>query len=149
MAGVRRLQKEYREILENPISSFSVAPKSESDIFKWEAKIQGPIGSAYEGGVFVLDIHFPNEYPFKAPKCNFKTKIFHPNINTNGAICLDILGQKWSPVLTISKVLLSISSLLTDPNPDDPLVSEIATIYKRDPVLFTQTAKTWTQKYAI
>lgn len=73
--------------------------------------------SPYSGGVFFLNIHFPSDYPFKPPKVNFTTKIYHPNINSQGAICLDILKDQWSPALTISKVLLSISSLLTDPNP--------------------------------
>ncbi|KAH0623566.1 hypothetical protein JD844_006456, partial [Phrynosoma platyrhinos] len=110
----------------------------------------GPPDSAYQGGVFFLTVHFPTDYPFKPPKKNlrglnpkkiliilllqiaFTTKIYHPNINSNGSICLDILRSQWSPALTVSKVLLSICSLLCDPNPDDPLVPDIAQIYKSD-----------------
>ncbi|XP_043375787.1 ubiquitin-conjugating enzyme E2 D1 isoform X3 [Dermochelys coriacea] len=88
--------------------------------------------SAYQGGVFFLTVHFPTDYPFKPPKIAFTTKIYHPNINSNGSICLDILRSQWSPALTVSKVLLSICSLLCDPNPDDPLVPDIAQIYKSD-----------------
>lgn len=59
--------------------------------------------SPYTGGVFFLAIHFPTDYPFKPPKVNFTTRIYHPNINSNGSICLDILRDQWSPALTISK----------------------------------------------
>ena len=88
-----------------------------------QATILGPTDSPFEGGVFFLNIHFPTDYPFKPPKFAFTTRIYHPNINSNGAICLDILRSQWSPALTVAKVLLSICSLLCDPNPDDPLVT--------------------------
>ncbi|CRL07627.1 CLUMA_CG020592, isoform A [Clunio marinus] len=105
--------------------------------------------SPYQGGVFFLTIHFPTDYPFKPPKVAFTTRIYHPNINSNGSICLDILRSQWSPALTISKVLLSICSLLCDPNPDDPLVPEIARIYKTDREKYNELAREWTRKYAM
>ncbi len=129
--------------------------------------------SPYTGGVFFLNITFPTDYPFKPPKVSFTTRIYHPNINANGSICLDILRDQWSPALTISKgmrgvhrhclpcpldpnrwlicsaVLLSICSMLTDPNPDDPLVPEIAHTYKTDRAKYEQTAREWTRKYAV
>ena len=73
--------------------------------------------SPYKDGVFFLDIQFPTDYPFKPPKVTFRTRIYHCNVNSSGQICLDILKEQWSPALTISKVLLSICSLLTDANP--------------------------------
>ena len=109
----------------------------------------GPEDSPYAGGVFFLSIHFPTDYPFKPPKCTFNTRVYHPNINSNGSICVDILKDQWSPALTISKVLLSISTLLTDANPDDPLVPEIAQLYKTDRAKYEATSREWTRKYAM
>ncbi|MED6269380.1 ubiquitin-conjugating enzyme E2 E1, partial [Characodon lateralis] len=91
-------------------------PKGDN-IYEWRSTILGPPGSVYEGGVFFLDIAFTPDYPFKPPKVTFRTRIYHCNINSQGVICLDILKDNWSPALTISKVLLSICSLLTDCNP--------------------------------
>jgi ubiquitin-conjugating enzyme E2 D/E len=95
-----------------------------------------------------LGIVFPSNYPFKPPQVYFKTKVFHPNINAQGGICLDILKDQWSPALMLSKVLLSISSLLTDANPKDPLVPEIARLYVENREEFNRTAREWTQRYA-
>eukprot|EP00268_Persea_americana_P043071 TRINITY_DN4317_c0_g1_i1.p1 TRINITY_DN4317_c0_g1~~TRINITY_DN4317_c0_g1_i1.p1 ORF type:complete len:149 (-),score=27.02 TRINITY_DN4317_c0_g1_i1:371-817(-) len=144
----KRIQKELQDLQRDPPTSCSAGPVGE-DLFHWQATIMGPADSPYTGGVFFVMIHFPPDYPFKPPKVNFQTKVYHPNINSNGSICLDILKEQWSPALTISKVLLSISSLLTDPNPDDPLVPEIAHIYENQRSCYEETARSWTQKYAM
>uniref|UniRef100_A0A0D9YCN2 E2 ubiquitin-conjugating enzyme n=1 Tax=Oryza glumipatula TaxID=40148 RepID=A0A0D9YCN2_9ORYZ len=142
----KRIQKELKDLQKDPPTSCSAGPVGE-DMFHWQATIMGPSDSPYAGGVFLVTIHFPPDYPFKPPKVAFRTKVFHPNINSNGSICLDILKDQWSPALTISKVLLSICSLLTDPNPDDPLVPEIAHMYKTDRHKYENTARTWTQRF--
>uniref|UniRef100_A0A8C7J2M9 Ubiquitin-conjugating enzyme E2 D2 n=1 Tax=Oncorhynchus kisutch TaxID=8019 RepID=A0A8C7J2M9_ONCKI len=126
-----RDHRELNDLARDPPAQCSAGPVGD-DMFHWQATIMGPNDSPYQGGVFFLTIHFPTDYPFKPPKLAFTTRIYHPNINSNGSICLDILRSQWSPALTISKVLLSICSLLCDPNPDDPLVPEIARIYKAD-----------------
>ncbi|KAJ0101601.1 hypothetical protein Patl1_03679 [Pistacia atlantica] len=163
----KRINKELKDLQKDPPASCSAGPVAD-DMFHWQATIMGPSDSPFSGGVFLVSIHFPPDYPFKPPKniealyflffsvylgvvfiVAFRTKVFHPNINSNGSICLDILKEQWSPALTISKVLLSICSLLTDPNPDDPLVPEIAHMYKTDRAKYESTARSWTQKYAM
>ncbi|KAF4349114.1 hypothetical protein F8388_024382 [Cannabis sativa] len=202
----KRINKELKDLQKDPPASCSAVSKGfnecgagpvADDMFHWQATIMGPAESPFTGGVFLISIHFPPDYPFKPPKhmgiirsynqymqmakylvcypllpgislvlyntsfliprvlllrlgqVSFKTKVFHPNINSNGSICLDILKEQWSPALTVSKVLLSICSLLTDPNPDDPLVPEIAHMYKSDRAKYESTARSWTQKYAM
>jgi len=145
--AMKRIQKEYQDFNKDPPAQCSAGPIAD-DLFHWQATIMGPSESPYEGGVFFLEIHFPTDYPFKPPRIAFNTKIYHPNINSNGSICLDILRTQWSPALTVSKVLLSICSLLTDPNPDDPLVPEIARLFKTNKKGYEQAAKNWTAKYA-
>merc|ERR1711976_831021 len=146
--ALKRINKELQDLGRDPPAQCSAGPVGD-DLFHWQATIMGSPESPYQGGVFFLTIHFPTDYPFKPPKLAFTTRIYHPNINSNGSICLDILRSQWSPALTISKVLLSICSLLTDPNPDDPLVPEIARIYKTDRDRYNQLAKEWTGKYAM
>ena len=108
----------------------------------------GPEGSPYEGGVFKLKIDFPSDFPFNPPKMLFTTKIYHCNINSAGGICLDILKDQWSPALTISKILLSICSLMDDPNPDDPLVIDIADLLCKNKKVHDANAREWTLRYA-
>jgi ubiquitin-conjugating enzyme E2 E len=191
-SSAKRIQKELAEISLDPPCNCSAGPKGDS-IYEWVSTIVGPSGSPYAGGVFFLDIQFPPDYPFKPPKVRrlyrshvgnlatsqpfpgkvtFKTRIYHCNINSNGAICLDILKDQWSPALTVSKVLLSICSLLTDPNPraslvlivllsswylrltlrlcaEDPLVASIAQQYIADREAHDKTAADWTKRYAL
>jgi len=145
--ALKRINKEFSDIMRDPPTNCSAGPVGD-DLFHWQATILGPDESPYEGGVFYLNIHFPADYPFKPPKVTFITKIYHCNINSNGGICLDILKDMWSPALTVSKVLLSICSLLTDPNPDDPLVPEIAQLYRNDRIEHDRKAREWTQRYS-
>ena len=146
--ALRRITKELQDLQRDPPTSCSAGPTGD-DLYTWEGCIFGPADSPFVGGVFNLSIHFPADYPFRAPHMKFITKIYHPNINSAGLICLDILKGAWSPALTISKVLLSITSLLTDPNPDDPFVPEIANLYKDNRAAYEERARAWTAEYAI
>ena len=145
----KRIQKELVDLRKDPPANCSAGPVNEADMFKWEGTIFGPADSPYSGGIFNLSIEFPIDYPFKPPRIMFTTKIYHPNINASGFICLDILKTNWSPALTISKALLSVLSILTDPNPNDPLVPEIAKQYTENRALYDSTAREWTDMYAL
>ena len=122
--------------------------ETQSDPFTWYAVIKGPEASPFEGGVFKLKITIPEDYPTLPPKVEFITPIYHPNISSNGDICLDILDLCWNECLTIQKVLLSVVSLMTDANPDDPLCPDIAGLYNRDRRKYDAVAAEWTFKYA-
>ena len=142
-----RILKELEQLKKDPPENCSAGPKGD-DLRHWEATIIGPQGTPYENGVFKLDIQFPDDYPFKAPDIRFLTKIYHPNISESGRICLDILKGKWSPALTVGRTLISLCSLLNDPNPEDPLVSSIARHYKTDYEGYCNTAREWTRVHA-
>jgi ubiquitin-conjugating enzyme E2 D/E len=145
--SLKRLQKEVTEMQKDTPTNCSAGPNN-NDLFNWEATIIGPTETPYEGGIFKLKILFPADYPFKPPKITFETRIYHPNINANGGICLDILKDQWSPALNITKVLLSICSLLDEPNPDDPLMPEIAQLFKSNRAEFNRIAREHTIQYA-
>jgi ubiquitin-conjugating enzyme E2 D/E len=145
--ALRRIQKELQAISRDASVDFSAGPEG-PDLFHWTGTILGPPGTPYGTGVFFVDITFPPDYPFKPPHIFFKTRIYHPNISPRGAFCLDILWDKWAPALTISKVLLSIWSLLEEPDPYDPVVPDIARQFKVDRKAFNRTAREWTERYA-
>ena len=144
----KRLKQEIKDLSESPIANCSAGPINDSNMMEWNATIFGPEGTPYMNGVFNLKIDFSEEYPFKPPAIYFTTKIYHCNINDRGSICLDILNKNWSPALTIGKVLISICSLLAEPNPNDPLVPHIAELFKTNRMLHDCKAKEYTLKYA-
>lgn len=148
MNATKRIKKELLELKKNPPVGISVGGKSDND-YEWDATIIGPTGTPYTGAIFYLKIEFPKNYPYNAPKVTFITPIFHCNINPSGVICLDILKDKWSPVLTIEKILLSISSLLAEPNPIDPLVPSIANLFTENRLEHDRQARAHTLKYAV
>ena len=108
--ATKRITKELQELAKDPPSSISAGVLG-ADLHHWQATLLGPPGTAYAGGVFSLDIRIPMDYPFKPPKVAFVTKVYHPNVSGEGAICLDILKEQWSPALTISKARLCASRL--------------------------------------
>merc|ERR1712021_79546 len=129
MAIPPRILKETQRLQQDPVVGIYAEP-NEKNFRHFYVKIAGPTETPYEGGLFDCELFLPDEYPMVAPKVLFRTKIYHPNIDKLGRICLDILKNKWSPALQIRAVLLSIQALMSLPNLDDPLDQEIADHWK-------------------
>jgi len=130
-------------------SGMHATPLDVADMTHLQGRFAGPPGTPYEGGEFVVDIKLPDNYPFMPPRMKFITKIWHPNVSSQtGAICLDTLSQKWSPVLTIKTALLSLQSLLDAPEPTDPQDAEVAQQMIKNPAAFRIKAQEWAHRFA-
>lgn len=110
--------------------------------------IHGPIDTPYQNGVFKLSVILPEDYPFKPPKMKFVTKMYHPNIADDGTICIDILKDQWSSALRLNTVILSLSSLLANPNPNDPLVPDIANEFSHNRERYNKNVIDYVKRYA-
>lgn len=143
----RRIVKETQRLLTEPAPYISATPYADN-LRYFNVIIAGPNASPYDGGIFKLELFLTEEYPMAPPKVRFLTKIYHPNIDRLGRICLDILKDKWSPALQIRTVLLSIQALLSAPNPDDPLANDVAEHWKTNEQGAIGKAKEWTAKFA-
>ncbi|KAG0004334.1 hypothetical protein BGZ65_000562 [Modicella reniformis] len=120
----------------------------EQDVTRWKALIEGPADSPYSGGWFQVDIKFVR-YPFTPPETTFLTKVYHPNIDKKGKVCVGILKtDQWKPTNTMKDVLMALADLLKNPNPLDPLEADIAHIYTTERKEFNNTATAWTKEYA-
>ncbi|GLJ29654.1 hypothetical protein SUGI_0584750 [Cryptomeria japonica] len=148
-----RMQREIKLLHSDPPPGVCAWPANQNLLNHLEAQIEGPEGTVYAKGVFKLEIQVPERYPFEPPNVRFVTPIYHPNIDSGGRICLDILNLPpkgaWRPSLNIATVLASIGLLLSEPNPDDGLMCDISAEYKHNRSTFDQKARSWTQKYAV
>jgi len=141
---LRRIKLDMASLEEQTLVS---AQPNENNLYEWKATITGPPETPYEGGIFKFDIELPNDYPFSPPIVTVKTKIFHPNISKN-KICVDFLQGKWSCLMQIQSVLMSILLLLNDPNSMDPLNSEAANLWKSNRDQYNKTVIEWVKLYA-
>lgn len=151
MQRVSRMNRELSLLEREPPPGISCWQK-DNDVTHLEAQIFGGEGTPYSGGVFKLEITIPDRYPFEPPKVQYVTPIYHPNIDTIGRICLDLLKMppagNWKPSLNICTVLTSIQLLMAEPNPDDPLMADISTEFKHNRALYIQRAQEWTKLHA-
>lgn len=146
----KRIIKETERLQNEPVPGISAQPHDENARY-FDVMVEGPGGSCYEGaqnvqifergenaknmltvlgGVFNLELFLPDDYPMCPPRIRFLTRIYHPNIDRLGRICLDVLKNNWSPALQIRTILLSIQALLGAPNPEDPLNEAVAKQWK-------------------
>ena len=154
--GTKRLAVELKNLLKREEKAIAEGLKRDfrvwlvdENIKHWRAKIMGPDDTTFANGIYLIDIKFPDKYPYSPPQMRFVTKMYHPNISSgDGGICLDILKNgKWSAALRVEKVLMSIISFLADPNPDDPLSSGAASLYRSDKAKYDKTIVEYKEKY--
>ena len=134
-AALKRLHREFMDVQKSGVAQGVVAgPVSPDDYFEWEAVVLGPQGTPYDGGCFEARISIPQDYPFSPPTMRFTSQMWHPNVFANGVVCISILhshgdphyadfesaSEQWSPVQSLETVLLSVVSMLAEPNPNSP-----------------------------
>ncbi|KAJ3016736.1 UNVERIFIED_CONTAM: hypothetical protein HDU68_012067 [Siphonaria sp. JEL0065] len=151
--ATRRIQRELADLSNTPSDAFSAGPVSDNDLLIWEAKLIGPATSAYQGGLFTVNLTFTNDYPFKPPKVKFVTKIYHPNVDEDGSICIGVLKPDvWKPSNKINDILNSLILILDQPNPDDAINGAVAEVMNNPAggkEKFEKTAREWVKKYAV
>eukprot|EP00128_Syssomonas_multiformis_P012319 Colp12_sorted_trinity150504_noHs@13478 len=148
MAATKRLQKELADLTKADSPVFKNIVVDEGNILHWEGLLV-PQNGPYSKGAYKISLQFAAEYPFKPPKVQFKTKMYHPNIDDQGNICVDILKPDvWKPATKIEQVVLSIASILDAPNFADPLVPEIAETYNTDNKKYLKNVEDYVKKYS-
>lgn len=150
MQRASRLRRELQLLATEPPPGITCWQDAHTDDLR--AQILGGADTPYEKGVFKLEVVIPERYPFEPPQIRFLTPIYHPNIDSAGRICLDILKLPpkgaWRPSLSIATVLTSIQLLMSEPNPDDPLVADVSSEFKYNKPVFLRNARQWTEKHA-
>ncbi|PFH59704.1 hypothetical protein XA68_11967 [Ophiocordyceps unilateralis] len=146
----RRIAKELADIqADRDNSGVFAVPADGVNLSHLKGTIPAPPETPYAGGTYDIDIQIPDAYPFKSPIMRFDTKIWHPNVSSQtGAICLDTLGNGWSPVQTIKTALLSLRMLLESPNPKDPQDAQVASMLVERPDQFAVVAQDWAIRFA-
>jgi len=148
MAATRRLQKELQDLRTNGVRAFRDISVDDSNILYWQGLIV-PENAPYNKGAFKIEINFPAEYPFKPPKINFKTKIYHPNIDEKGQVCLPIISaENWKPATKTDQVIQALVALVNDPEPEHPLRADLAEEYVKDRRKFFKNAEEFTRKHS-
>ncbi|XP_008323810.1 ubiquitin-conjugating enzyme E2 L3a [Cynoglossus semilaevis] len=148
MTATRRLNKELADIRNSGVKFFRIIHVDESDIFTWQGLLV-PDSPPYDKGAFKIEIIYPVEYPFKPPKITFKTKIYHPNVDEKGQVCLPIINvDNWKPATKTCQVIQNLIALVNSPEPEHPLRADLAEEYTKDPGKFMKNAEEFTRKHS-
>lgn len=155
--AARRLQRECKSMIEDPPEGIVAGPSSPGNMFEWSIFIAGPPGCVYEHGCFEGKLTFPKDYPMAPPVLRFSPPIWHPNVywegERAGEVCISILhngrdatgyeadAERWSPVRSVSAVLLSVMSILAEPNAESPANCDAAKQMRDDPEGFHARAQ--------
>uniref|UniRef100_A0A6B2LNC8 E2 ubiquitin-conjugating enzyme n=1 Tax=Arcella intermedia TaxID=1963864 RepID=A0A6B2LNC8_9EUKA len=148
------MMHEYKELTVNPPEGIVAGPVSEENFFEWEAVIMAPEDTPFAGGVFTARLKFPFDYPLSPPKMLFISPMWHPNVYPNGEVCISILhppgedphmyessSERWSPVQSVEKILISVLSLLSEPNCDSPANIDAGKMWRENRPAFYKKAK--------
>lgn len=127
-----RLMSDLKTMKQNPPEGVSASPLTDENLHVWGGTIFGPDDTPWEGGIFSMRLTFPEQYPDKPPRVRFTSEMFHPNIYPDGTLCMDLIQDNWSPIYSVSSIMLAIRSLLTDPNCASPANPEAAHLYQTD-----------------
>ncbi|KAL6096459.1 ubiquitin-conjugating enzyme E2 L3-like [Spinachia spinachia] len=144
----KRLVKELEEIRNHEDKFFRSIQVDESNVLNWQGLLV-PNCPPYDKGAFRIELIFPAEYPFKPPKITFKTKIYHPNIDEKGQVCLPIVSvENWKPATKAENVITNLLALVNSPEPDHPLRADLAEEYSKDRAKFMKNAEEFTKKHS-
>jgi len=147
-ASSRRLKKELADIQTANLKTFRNIEYDESNLLHWTGMLV-PEKEPYNKGAFKVSIDFPAEYPFKPPKITFLTKIYHPNIDEKGQVCLPIVApENWKPATKTDQVMSALLGLVSEPEPEHPLRAELAEEFTKDRKKFFKNAEDYTKKHA-
>ena len=150
--AIKRLNKELRQLNESPSELFTIGLVNEDDLFTWCGIIFGPSDTIYEGGMFRFEMKFPSKFPIEPPSFRFLNSVFHPNVYSDGRVCISILNkgedqfgyeatdERWTPVRSIESILISICSIIADPNIDSPANVDSSVLYRDNREEFNRLA---------
>jgi len=153
--AIELLRRQLHELNRNPPDGVSVGLADDSNLFKWELMIVGPPDTLYEGGFFKATLDFPPNFPNMPPEMTFTSPMWHPNVFPDGKVCISILHapgedphnelesaeERWRPVLGVEQIIISVMSILSDPNHDSPANIDAAVMMREDRTEFKKRVR--------